>query len=59
MVATTLRGKGQSVDLVLESKPLKWYQAPSFYCETFTSYLINLSGILSIFLLGCSNGLHG
>ncbi|KAH9734985.1 Histidine--tRNA ligase [Citrus sinensis] len=24
MVATTLRGKGQSVDLVLESKPLKW-----------------------------------
>lgn len=45
MVATTLRGKGQSVDLVLESKPLKWYQAPSFYCETFTSYLINLSGI--------------
>lgn len=24
-VATILRGKGQSVDLVLESKPLKWY----------------------------------
>jgi histidyl-tRNA synthetase len=25
-VATMLREKGQSVDLVLESKPLKWYQ---------------------------------
>lgn len=25
-VATILREKGQSVDLVLESKPLKWYQ---------------------------------
>ena len=24
-VATKLREKGQSVDLVLESKPLKWY----------------------------------
>lgn len=24
-VATILRGKGQSVDLVLENKPLKWY----------------------------------
>ena len=24
-VATRLREKGQSVDLVLESKPLKWY----------------------------------
>lgn len=24
-VAAKLRGKGQSVDLVLESKPLKWY----------------------------------
>ena len=24
LVASTLRGKGQSVDLVLESKPLKW-----------------------------------
>lgn len=24
-VATVLREKGQSVDLVLESKPLKWY----------------------------------
>lgn len=23
-VATLLRGKGQSVDLVLENKPLKW-----------------------------------
>lgn len=29
-VATILRGKGQSVDLVLEIKPLKWYRAPSF-----------------------------
>lgn len=24
LVASTLRGKGQSVDLVLESKPMKW-----------------------------------
>ena len=24
-VATILRGKGQTVDLVLENKPLKWY----------------------------------
>lgn len=24
-VASILRGKGQSVDLVLENKPLKWY----------------------------------
>lgn len=29
-VATILRGKGQSVDLVLENKPLKWYLPPSY-----------------------------
>lgn len=29
-VATILREKGQSVDLVLESKPLKWYFLPSY-----------------------------
>lgn len=29
-VATKLREKGQSVDLVLEGKPLKWYVILSF-----------------------------
>lgn len=31
MVAKILREKGQSVDLVLENKPLKWYKICSLY----------------------------
>jgi len=42
MAANILREKGQSVDLVLESKPLKWY-------EILLSFLFNF---WSIFLHG-------
>ena len=31
MVANDLREKGQSVDLVLESKPLKWYKLHALF----------------------------
>lgn len=38
-VATMLREKGQSVDLVLESKPLKWYQILSPRGYIFSSFV--------------------
>lgn len=33
--ANILREKGQSVDLVLESKPLKWYKILLHFCLIF------------------------
>jgi histidyl-tRNA synthetase len=37
MAANILREKGQSVDLVLESKPLKWYKLLLLFLFNFWS----------------------
>ncbi|CAM8922480.1 unnamed protein product [Rhodiola kirilowii] len=57
-VATILRGKGQTVDLVLENKPLKWYNTSLKFPKPHnsnTSRNINTYLILASFL-GFSSG---
>lgn len=46
-VASLLRGKGQSVDLVLESKPLKWYDSILLLRYRFLRQLLIFMEMLS------------
>jgi histidyl-tRNA synthetase len=49
-VASILREKGRSVDLVLESKPLKWYLFCLFRCHRFPNQLLIFYDMLLFYL---------
>ena len=53
-VATILRGKGQSVDLVLENKSLKWYIVSSLQCLEAPYQQYIFSDLWSLYISFCS-----